>query len=90
MTGILQLFTLGGLGAWTLIDLVLILSNNFYDKEGRSLKDYNLWMGLAVVVLMVMVLGAWGKTFSMAIPNFFSPAYENITPSENEIDELEL
>lgn len=90
MTGILQLFTLGGLGAWTLIDLVLILSNNFYDKEGRSLKDYNLWMGLAVVVLMIMVLGAWGKTFSMVIPNFFSPAYENITPSENEIDELEL
>lgn len=90
MTGILQLFTLGGLGAWTLIDLVLILSNNFYDKEGRTLKDYNLWMGLAVVVLVIMACGAWAQTFFMAIPDSVPPFYENIMPSQNEMDEIEL
>lgn len=34
-TGILQLITLGGLGIWTLIDLILIIVGSFKDKEGR-------------------------------------------------------
>lgn len=36
-TGILQLFTLGGLGIWVLIDLVLIIVGSFTDKQGRPL-----------------------------------------------------
>ena len=34
-TGILQLITLGGLGIWALIDLVLIICGKFTDKEER-------------------------------------------------------
>ncbi|WP_082733790.1 TM2 domain-containing protein [Polycladidibacter hongkongensis] len=37
-TGILQLLTLGGLGIWSLIDLVLIIVGSFKDKEGLPLK----------------------------------------------------
>ena len=34
-TGILQLLTLGGLGIWALIDLIIIVTGGFKDKEGR-------------------------------------------------------
>lgn len=34
-TGILQLITLGGLGIWAVIDMVLIAAGVFKDKEGR-------------------------------------------------------
>ena len=34
-TGILMLLTLGGLGIWTMIDLILIAVGSFRDKENR-------------------------------------------------------
>ncbi|MGV1099674.1 TM2 domain-containing protein [Thiovibrio sp. JS02] len=34
-TGILMLLSLGGIGIWTLIDLVMIIVGSFKDKEGR-------------------------------------------------------
>ncbi len=33
-TGILQIITLGGLGIWVLIDLIMIAIGKFTDKEG--------------------------------------------------------
>lgn len=36
-TGILMLITLGALGIWTLIDLVMIIVGSFRDKQGRKL-----------------------------------------------------
>ena len=33
-TGILMLLTFGGLGIWTLIDLILIIIGRFKDKDG--------------------------------------------------------
>ncbi len=37
-TGILMILTLGGLGIWTLIDLVRIITGSFKDKQGLPLK----------------------------------------------------
>lgn len=37
-TGVLQLLTLGGLGIWNLIDLVLIIVGSFKDSEGKVVK----------------------------------------------------
>ena len=34
-TGVLMLLTLGGLGVWNLVDLIMILMGKFTDKEGR-------------------------------------------------------
>jgi TM2 domain-containing membrane protein YozV len=35
-----QLYTLGGLGIWMVIDLVLILFGEFSDQEGRKIRDW--------------------------------------------------
>ena len=37
-TGILMIFTLGGLGIWTLIDIVMIVVGSFRDKQGLTLR----------------------------------------------------
>ncbi len=37
-TGILMLLTLGGLGIWTLVDLVMIVVGSFRDSQGRLIK----------------------------------------------------
>ena len=34
-TAILMILTLGGLGIWTLVDLIFILVGSFRDKQGR-------------------------------------------------------
>lgn len=33
-TGVLKLLTLGGLGVWSLVDFILVLTNNLKDKDG--------------------------------------------------------
>ncbi|HBT72578.1 MAG TPA: NINE protein [Lysinibacillus sp.] len=38
-TGILMFFTLGGLGIWTLIDLIMIIVGKFTDKDGHLIKS---------------------------------------------------
>jgi TM2 domain-containing membrane protein YozV len=37
-TGVLQLITLGGLGIWALIDLIMIIMQKFTDGEGNTLR----------------------------------------------------
>ena len=37
-TGILQLVTLGGLGIWALIDMIMIVLQKFTDSEGNTLR----------------------------------------------------
>lgn len=36
-TGILQLLTCGGVGVWAIIDIIMIATGSFRDKEGRPL-----------------------------------------------------
>ncbi len=38
-TGILMIVTLGGLGIWTLIDLIIIILGNFKDGDGNLIKN---------------------------------------------------
>lgn len=38
-TGILMLLTGGGFGIWWLIDLIMILTDNFKDKNGNKITE---------------------------------------------------
>ena len=40
-TGILMLFTFGGFGIWWFIDLIMIATASFTDKEGRAIPYTN-------------------------------------------------
>lgn len=40
-TGILMLLTLGGLGIWTLVDFIIIVTGGFKDADGRYIKASN-------------------------------------------------
>ena len=39
-TGILQLCTLGGLGIWMLVDLIMLVTGEFRDKEGNRITEW--------------------------------------------------
>ena len=39
-SGIVQLLTMGGLGIWALIDLIMILCGTFKDSEGNIITDW--------------------------------------------------
>jgi TM2 domain-containing membrane protein YozV len=39
-TGIAQIFTIGGLGFWTLFDLILILTGSFTDSNGVKITQW--------------------------------------------------
>ena len=38
-TGLLQLVTFGGLGIWTLVDFIIIVTGNFKDGTGLPIKS---------------------------------------------------
>lgn len=39
-TGLLQLVTLGGLGIWMLIDLIMIIVGDFRDSDGEKITEW--------------------------------------------------
>lgn len=55
-TGILKLLTLGGLGIWALIDLIMIFTNSKKAKDGTSLKGYSGGKKIATIILIIVVL----------------------------------
>lgn len=56
-TAILKLLTLGGLGVWALIDLLITLFGKQTDKWGRPLAGYNQNKTMAWIVTILVFLG---------------------------------
>ncbi|WP_286166862.1 TM2 domain-containing protein [Arthrobacter sp. AQ5-05] len=59
-TGLLKLLTLGGLGVWVLVDLILVLAGKQRDKSGAPLAGYDKGKTVAwIVTAIVVLLGAF-------------------------------
>jgi TM2 domain-containing membrane protein YozV len=71
-TGIAKLLTLGGLGWWALVDLVITLAGKQTDKTGRPLAGYAQHKKVAVVVTVVvlvvnLVIGVFSGIAAVAV-----------------------
>lgn len=62
-TGILKLLTFGGLGFWSLSDMIIIMTGTFRDKEGRltlQAEEYKKFAGRTIlwfaIILGVVIL----------------------------------
>lgn len=62
--GILQLITLGGLGIWTLIDIINICLGKFKDAHGCELEGYNEMLGrIVLVITVILVISSFTSAF---------------------------
>lgn len=58
-TGLLSLLTLGGLGLWNIIDIILITQNKFKDMDGRYLTLSNTLSSMTKFMLTIGFLVLW-------------------------------
>ncbi|WP_241976883.1 MULTISPECIES: Ltp family lipoprotein [Cryobacterium] len=78
-TGLLKLFTFGGLGVWVLVDLILVLTGAQRDKQGRMLAGYDqnkkiAWIvSAALIALSMLISGANAATATDATPAAVAP-----------------
>ncbi|WP_460801604.1 Ltp family lipoprotein [Microbacterium sp. GXF6406] len=79
-TGILKLITLGGLGIWVLVDLVLVLTGATRDSRGQRLAGYEqqrktAWIVTGAVVALGLVMSiVTGSSGTSAAPDADEPA----------------
>lgn len=78
-TGILKLVTLGGLGIWVLIDLILVLTGATRDSSGRALAGYQqhkklAWIVTGAVIVLGMLINLVSPKPAMPAPAADRPA----------------
>lgn len=65
-TGLLKLATLGGVGVWAVVDLILVLTNKQRDKLGLPLAGYGKHKTIALIVTGAVVLLSVIYNYSLA------------------------
>ena len=66
--GLVQLFTFGGCGIWSLIDFICILLNNYKDANGNLLAKYDR---STAKVIMIVILALIALTLFFIFGSFF-------------------
>jgi TM2 domain-containing membrane protein YozV len=71
-TAILKLLTLGGLGVWVLVDLILVLVGAQRDREGLPLVGYQehkrvAWVVTGALIVFVLVSGAVSNLVAVSL-----------------------
>ncbi len=70
-TGIIMLLTVGGFGIWYIIDLILIMSNDFKNASGETIgyegswKDHTINIVLAIMIAFSVFGNAIGITIGL-------------------------
>lgn len=91
-TALAKLFTLGGLGVWVLVDLVLVLAGAQRDKLGRSLDGYAkhrtmAWIVTGVVLIVSLIVNGVGAANRAVESASTGPAgAASATDDDNEAD----
>lgn len=81
--GIIQLFTLGGLGLWSLIDLISISLNKYKDKSGNELQGYNKTLGIVLLIFGVVFFLYNGNPYKFMTN--FSDGYNATEPTTQQL-----
>jgi TM2 domain-containing membrane protein YozV len=85
-SGILKLVTVGGLGIWYLIDLILILANAVTDKSGKKLRGYdegnNKTVAIIVTLVVLLLSGISGAASRNNIANRLNDTVNQTAPSQ--------
>lgn len=68
-TGVLKLVTIGGLGIWFLVDLILVLCGVQRDASGRELAGYEQYKVIAWVLTGIGVVVGGSLTGCGALSN---------------------
>ena len=71
-TAILKLVTIGGLGVWVLVDLILVLVGAQRDREGRPLEGYQenkrvAWIVTGAIIALGLVTSAVSNLIAFAV-----------------------
>jgi hypothetical protein len=88
-TGVAKLLTAGGVGIWSIVDLIITLTGNARDKDGRPLEGYaenkkTAWIVTGVVWLIGLVVGiiftviAFASTAALVNEMQKSPATQSV------------
>lgn len=91
-TGIAKLVTLGGLGIWYLVDLILTLTGNATDRQGRKVRGHGkepiiAWSVTGAVFLIGLISNiASGATSQGSAPAATSSVVEDVAPSSAPAD----
>lgn len=85
-TGIAKLLTVGGLGIWSLVDLIITLTGNQTDKDGRKLEGYQqhkvkAWIISGAVMAVNVILSIVMAAGLVAMVNEVSKTESNSTVS---------
>lgn len=90
-TGIIKLVTLGGIGVWWLVDIIITLTGNATDSRGlrvsgKGKEPMIAWIGTAVLFALGIILGAVNGA-SSAAPSPGSTSAIDPAASQEQVDE---